>query len=197
MQIRFSSKDKWSDYDCIFSLFVDANRNQRFQLEMHDENNLHQPNGYVIDLQDLRSVTYARGRPDKNEPDYIVTLQVKAKRHRFGFDENNTFNQWKSLLDTALNATASSTRKEEPTENEATNLLYESSNGSILLNLLPLVFSSFFQRRPIGCVLPMKQHEVFYPCRMNLACWSSMIKNLSWNKIKTNSTPFLGAKYEE
>lgn len=128
-------KEKWSELTCLFSSFVDVNKKQRYQLELHDQNNLSDPNGKIIDLQELRSLTYIHGKPEKNDPRDIIILDIAGRRHRLGFDDSNVYNQWKSLLDGVYRSSTMNVERDESTNKATMNLLYESSDG---------LFSSLF-----------------------------------------------------
>ncbi len=126
---KYKFKDKWTEYDCIFSSFIDANNIQQNQLELHSKNNLYEPNGKIIDLKQLRSLTCLHGNVEKNEPKNIIILKIDGKKHRLGFDNIYDYTQWKTLLDAVYNSTWDMTNKYDPDENAAVNMLYESANG--------------------------------------------------------------------
>ncbi|CAF0911705.1 unnamed protein product [Rotaria sordida] len=121
--------DKWTEYDCIFCSFIDVNGIQQNQLELHSKYNIHEPNGKIIDLRKLRSVTSIHGDINKNEPKNIIILKINGKRHRFGFDNIYEYNQWKTLLDGVYNSSWDLINKDRPDENTTVNMLYESATA--------------------------------------------------------------------
>ncbi|CAF1440923.1 unnamed protein product [Adineta ricciae] len=121
--------DKWTEHDCIFFSYVDANGNQRNQLELHSKNNLHKPNGKIIDLQQLQSLTCVHGNTNKDEPKDILILKIASKRHRLGFDKVYDYSQWKSLLDGVYNSTWDMTNSSQTNDSAAVNMFYESVNA--------------------------------------------------------------------
>ncbi len=123
----FKFKDKWTNYDCIFSSVINNDGTQHSQLELHSKNNIHEPNGKIIDLTELRSLTCLHG--SKNEPRDIIILKIDSKKHRLGFDNVYDYNQWKSLLDGVFNSAWDTTIKNPENDNSAINMLYESTTG--------------------------------------------------------------------
>ncbi|UJR27503.1 hypothetical protein I4U23_008787 [Adineta vaga] len=121
--------DKWTEYDCIFSSFIDANSQHQNQLELHSKNNLNEPNGKIIDLERLDSLTCLHGRISRKEPKDIIILKIDGRKHRLGFDEIYDYNQWKSLLDDVYNSACSLTDKKPSDDNTTVNMLYESVNA--------------------------------------------------------------------
>ncbi|CAF0804790.1 unnamed protein product [Adineta ricciae] len=121
--------DKWTEYDCIFFSYIDANGNQQNQLELHSKNNHHKPNGKTIDLQQLQSLTCVHGNTNKDEPKDIIILKIASKRHRLGFDSVYDYSQWKSLLDGVYNSTWDLTNSSQTNDSVATNMFYESVNA--------------------------------------------------------------------
>jgi hypothetical protein len=135
-------KDKWTEYDCIFSSVIDTDGVQHSQLELHSHDNIHEPNGKRIDLKQLRSLTCIHGNINKNEPKDIIILKIDGKRHRLGFDNVYEYNQWKSLLDGVYNSAWDMKAKNSADENAAINMLYESATGK---KRNRSVFEFFFQ----------------------------------------------------
>ncbi|CAF2573973.1 unnamed protein product [Rotaria sp. Silwood2] len=123
------NQDKWTEYDCIFSSFIDVNGVQQNQLELHSKYNINEPNGKIIDLRKLRSLTSVHGDINKNEPKDIIMLKIDGKRHRLGFDNIYEYNQWKSLLDGVFNSAWDLINKDHPDENTTVNMLYESATA--------------------------------------------------------------------
>jgi hypothetical protein len=117
------------EYDCIFSSDIDNHGIQHNQLELHSKNNIQEPNGKVIDLTQLTSLTCLHGNKNKNEPKDIIILKIDGKRHRLGFDNIYDYNQWKTLLDGAFNSSWDMTNKDNSNENTTVNMLYESATG--------------------------------------------------------------------
>jgi hypothetical protein len=122
-------KDKWIEYDCIFSSAIDVNNRQRNQLELHPKNNIQGPHGQTIDLTRLVSLTCVHGNINKNEPKDIIILKIDGKRHRLGFDDIYVYNQWKALLDGVFNSSWNKTNENQSEENATVNMLYESATG--------------------------------------------------------------------
>lgn len=122
-------KDKWTEYDCIFASYIDADRRQQSQLELHSKYNIHEPRGKVIDLKNLRSLTSVHGDIKKHEPKNIVILKVNGSKYRFGFDNVHDYNQWKTLLDGVYNSVWDTINNDRSNENPTVNMLYESSTG--------------------------------------------------------------------
>ncbi|CAF0826950.1 unnamed protein product [Rotaria sp. Silwood1] len=121
--------DKWTQYDCIFSSFIDVNGIQQNQLELHSKYNINEPNGKIIDLRKLHSITSIHGNINKNEPKDIIILKIDGKKHRFGFDNIYEYNQWKVLLDGVYNSAWDLINKDRPDENTTVNMLYESATA--------------------------------------------------------------------
>lgn len=117
------------EYDCIFSSDIDVNSRSHSQLELHSKTNVHEPNGKVIDLTQLHSLTCMHGNVSKNEPKDIIILKIGSKRHRLGFDSIYDFNQWKSLFDGVFNSSWDMTNQNQLNENTTVNMLYESATG--------------------------------------------------------------------
>ncbi|CAF3677809.1 unnamed protein product [Adineta steineri] len=133
-QLKYSkhgtfSWDKWIEYDCIFSSFVDNDEKQHNRLELHSRNNLQEPNGKVIDLKGLHSITSIHGNIVKKEPKDIIILKIGGKKHRLGFDHIYDYNQWKTLLDGVYNSGWDMTNRDRPDENPSVNMLYESASA--------------------------------------------------------------------
>lgn len=123
-------QDKWIEYDCIFSSDVDEHHGrQRNQLELHSKGNLHEPNGKIVDLTKLQSLTCQHGDTTKKEPHDIIILRIDGKRHRLGFDNIFEYNQFKVLLDGVYNSVWDMTSRHHVEENTTVNMLYESVTG--------------------------------------------------------------------
>jgi hypothetical protein len=103
---------------------------QHNQLELHSKNNIQEPNGKVIDLKQLRSLTCEHGDKKKNEPKDIIIFKIDGKKHRLGFDNIYEYNQWKSLLDGVFNSPWDMNNQNPTNEIAAVNMLYESATGT-------------------------------------------------------------------
>jgi len=117
------------EYDCIFSSDIDHNDIQHNLLELYSKNNIQEPNGKVIDLTQLNSLTCLHGNKNKNEPKDIIIFKIDGKRHRLGFDNIYDYNQWKTLLDGVFTSSSDMTNRDQSDENTAVNMLYESATG--------------------------------------------------------------------
>lgn len=125
----FFLQDKWTDYDCIFSADIDAHGRQRNQLELHSKTNVQEPNGKIIDLTQLQSLTCQHGEANKKEPQDMIILKIDGKRHRLGFDNIYEYNQLKMLLDGVYNSAWDMTNRNHAEDNTTVNMLYESVTG--------------------------------------------------------------------
>lgn len=128
------------EFDCIFSSDIDHNGIQHNQLELHSKHNIQEPNGKIIDLKKLHTLTCTHGNPSKNEPKDILILKIEAKRHRLGFDNIYDYNQWKTLLDGVFNSSWDATNKNQLDQDTAVNMLYESATGKEKKNYEYFIF---------------------------------------------------------
>ena len=127
--ISYKFKDKWTEYDCIFSSSINDNGSQQNQFELHSKQNIHESNGKIIDLKKLHSVTTMHDNTHKNEPNHIIILKIDGKKHRFGFNSIYTYNQWRSLLDGVYNSEWNTLNRNHDDENAIVNMHYESATG--------------------------------------------------------------------